>query len=54
MKPNINIKSTIRDLGLVFGAIMVSNGLIAYLPTIEPWMLILGGLAASHISLNYV
>lgn len=50
----IDIKTTIRGLGLVFGAIMTSHGLIAYLPTAEPWMLILGGLIASHISLNYV
>lgn len=54
MKSDIDVKKEMRSLGLVFGAIMVSTGLLAYLPTAEPWMLILGGLAVSQVSLRYI
>ena len=54
MKSNIDMKKEIRSLGLVFGAIMISTGLLAYLPTGEPWMLILGGLAVTQGALRYI
>ena len=54
MSQNIDMKKELRSLGLVFGAIMVSNGLLAYLPTAEPWMLILGGLALTQGAIRYI
>ena len=54
MKSDIDVKKEMRSLGLVFGAIMVSNGLLAYLPTAEPWMLIVGGLAVTQGAIRYI
>ena len=54
MNSNVDMKKEIRSLGLIFGAIMVSNGLVAYLPTVEPWILILGGLAVSQGAVRYI
>ena len=54
MPPEINLKKELRSVTLVFGAIMVSNGFVAYLPTVEPWMLIIGGLAVTQGALKYM
>ena len=54
MSPEININKELRAVVLVFGAIMVSNGLVAYLPTVEPWMLIVGGLGVTQLALKFM
>ena len=54
MPPEIDIKKESRAVLLVFGAIMVSNGLVEYLPTVEPWVLIIGGLGVTQIAMKYM
>ena len=54
MSSEIDIKRELRSVTLVFGAIMVSNGMVAYLPTVEPWMLIVGGLGLTQIAMKYM
>lgn len=43
-----DMRKMARDLVLVFGAIMTSTGLVAYLPDLQAHWLVLGGLAISH------
>ena len=43
-------KETIRDLGLVFGAIMTGSGLVAYLPDLDPIFMVLGGLVVAQLA----
>lgn len=54
MPPEIDIKRELRSVVLVFGAVMTSTGLVAYLPTAEPWMLIGGGLGVTQIAMKYM
>lgn len=54
MPHEINIKKELRAVVLVFGAVMTSTGLVAYLPTAEPWMLIAGGLGVTQLAMKYM
>jgi hypothetical protein len=46
-------KSVIRDIGLVAGGVMVSNGITAYIPDFTPAMMIIVGLVLSYIAIRF-
>lgn len=44
--------SIIRDISVITGGVMVSNGITSYIPDLQPVWMILGGIGLSYVALN--
>lgn len=48
------LESKTRELGLIFGAILTSHGLLAFIPESMPgFQMVLAGLAVTYIATNW-
>lgn len=50
---DINPEATVRDIGIVFGAVLTSNGMTAYVPEVQAYWLVLAGLAITKVAMSW-
>lgn len=49
----VDAKKQVRDIAVVFGAIMTSHGLTAYLPVdMSPVLMVVGGLVVTAVAME--